>query len=99
MTQYDLGVQDAMVFTAELVKECKKRYELAKQALPAWGSGVDEKVHRYIKVYEDWMTGNLHWSLQSRRYFGTDVDHVRETLMVTIHPQLAPRGQEVIDDL
>jgi len=99
MKQHNLGVQDAMLFSANLVKECMKKYELAKQALPVWGNEIDEKVHKYLKVYEDWMTGNFHWSLRSKRYFGTDVDRVRETLVVTIHPQLAPRGQEVIGDL
>jgi len=99
MKQHGLGVQDAIIFSGELVKECMRKYDLAKQALPVWGKELDEQVHKYLKVCEDWMTAGFYWSLESKRYFGTDVNRVRETLTVTIHPGLAPRGQEVIDDL
>ena len=44
MKQHSLGVQDATIFCGELVKERMKNYELAEQALPVWGKGIDEKV-------------------------------------------------------
>jgi len=99
MKQRGIGVQGAMDFSGELVKERMKKYDLAKQALPTWGKTIDDQVLIYSKVLEDWMAAILHWSLESKRYFGKDVDKVRETLTVTIKPQMAPRGQKVIDDL
>ena len=91
MKQYSLGVQGAMDFSGEMIKQRIKKYNLAKEDLISWGKGIDEQVFTYLKVCEDWMTAEFYWSLESTRYFGTDVDRVRETLKVTIKPQMAPR--------
>ena len=58
-----------------------------------------KRLHKFLTVYEDWMAGKFYWTFKTKRYFGNDVDRVKETLMVTPHPQQPPRGQIIINDL
>jgi hypothetical protein len=99
MHQYGVDVQTAMDLSGDLVIHRMNRYNIAKESLPGWGKHMDEQIAKYCSIMEDWMVGGFYWSLESERYFGKDVEKVRDTLIVTVHAELAPRGQSVIDDL
>ncbi|KAG8980783.1 hypothetical protein FRB90_007487 [Tulasnella sp. 427] len=99
MKEKGLNVQGAMDYAGELVKGRIDLYTASKAQLPSWGPKVDADVQRYLRVLEDWMTGGFYWSLESKRYFGDQVDRVKKTLCVEILPKEAPRGQIVIPDL
>lgn len=68
----------------------------AKAALPSFGdAALDAAVARYVAAMEHWVIGNLDWSFCSKRYFGDAVEHVKETLVVTLSP---PVRHEDTDD-
>jgi hypothetical protein len=97
MHQYGVDVQSAMDRAGELVIQRMHQYNIAKKNLPVWGNYMDAQIAKYCSVMEDWMVGNIHWSLESERYFGKDVAKVRDTLAVTVirHAELTTKGQDV----
>ncbi|KAG8898776.1 hypothetical protein FRB99_007176 [Tulasnella sp. 403] len=94
-----LDIQNAIDFVGDLIASRIQLYQTTKRSFPKWGDVVDKEVLGYFKVFENWMIGSIHWSLQSKRYFGDKVEEVKTTRRVELLPRLAPTGQTYIPDL
>ncbi|THG95230.1 hypothetical protein EW026_g6387 [Hermanssonia centrifuga] len=68
------------------------RFVEGKKQLPSWDMPVDTAVNAYIKAMEHWVVGNLEWSFETQRYFGSCHAEIKRTLLVRLQPQ------EVIED-
>ncbi|KAG8926677.1 hypothetical protein FRC03_011428 [Tulasnella sp. 419] len=99
MKHENLNLQQAMDFAGQLVNDRVDLYTATKAKLPSWGPEIDAELPKYFQVLEDWMTAGFYWSLESKRYFGDQVDQVRKTLRVDLLPRQTPRGQMEIPDL
>ncbi|THH27413.1 hypothetical protein EUX98_g6776 [Antrodiella citrinella] len=69
------------------------RFVHGKSQLPSWGAAVDSAVQAYIRAMEHWVIGNLEWSFESQRYFGTRHSDIKKTLLITVIP-----SNEMSDD-
>ncbi|KAL1635099.1 hypothetical protein SLS56_001851 [Neofusicoccum ribis] len=70
----------------ELLHRCYRRWYMAHSEVPSWGERVDVQVQRYLQACLDVLKANVRWSFRSQRYFGADVDRVRETRQVVLVP-------------
>ncbi|KAF8801858.1 terpenoid synthase [Phlegmacium glaucopus] len=69
MKIYKLDLQGAVDHIADMCRESIESFQAAKALLPSWGTEIDKDVALYIGGIEDWMSGNIEWSLLSERYF------------------------------
>lgn len=87
MRELGLGLQDAVDRIGQWTRDAMDEFVAVKATLPSWDPDTDEQVGMYLRTMEHAMIGLMHWSLNSRRYFGDDVDEVRRTLSVTLLPR------------
>ena len=85
--QEKLELQEAIDYVGDLCFQCIDRYEMLRAELPSWGPEIDEQVRVYVEGLGDWMIGNLVWSFETERYFGTDGAQVRSDLAVALLPR------------
>ncbi|KAJ5719773.1 hypothetical protein N7493_007351 [Penicillium malachiteum] len=57
--------------------------------LPSWGQKVDAQVQQYIAALQRVPQANLYWSFISRRYFGSELEKIRESMTVHLCPRQA----------
>ncbi|KAF2086500.1 terpenoid synthase [Saccharata proteae CBS 121410] len=69
-----------------LLHGCYRQWYIAHSKIPSWGEKIDVQVQRYLKACVDVLRANVHWSYKSQRYFGKDVQRVRETRQVPFIP-------------
>ncbi|KAF8656780.1 hypothetical protein AX16_002332 [Volvariella volvacea WC 439] len=62
--------------------------------LPSWGPKIDADVACYFKAIGHWVIGNLVWSFETQRYFGTQHEEVKQTRVVALRPSELPEGME-----
>ena len=53
--------------------------------IKSFGPEVDAAIRSYLHGIEQWVYGNVAWSLETGRYFGSD-DEVKRTLVVKLVP-------------
>ncbi|KAJ8497019.1 hypothetical protein ONZ51_g762 [Trametes cubensis] len=94
MTHKGLGLQEAANYIGEHWKTLIKTYLDAKKSLPNWGVKIDHEVVQYTMALESWVIGNLNWSFESLRYFGSTRHEVRRTLVVRLHLRQIEEGDE-----
>jgi len=87
MKQFNLDVQQAMDRAGELVRERVECFNALYQQLPRCFGPVDLDVQRLVDGMAQGVSGNLHWSYESRRYFGSCGLAVKETRMVGLLPK------------
>lgn len=72
MKERNLDLQPAMDLAGELSLACITTFENNRKALPSWGNDIDRQVDLFVQGLQDWIIGSLHWSFDSRRYFGSE---------------------------
>lgn len=88
------SLRESMSFIEDLIEGRWNMYAAEKKALQPWGSTIDQDVATYLLSMEQWVIGYLHWSLSTERYFGTAVEEVKKTRVVTVLPRKGKSGQE-----
>lgn len=84
-------LQGAADYVEVHFRELAAKFEDAKSRLPSFGEELDAIVDKYIMATECWIIGNMEWSFDTRRYFGSDGPKIRESLIVELYP---PRNEE-----
>ncbi|KAF8524713.1 isoprenoid synthase domain-containing protein [Hysterangium stoloniferum] len=69
MKIHNSDLQEAVDRIADMCRESVESFQAAKALLPSWGTEIDKDVAMYIGGIEDWMSGNIQWSLFLERYF------------------------------
>lgn len=82
----NITVQAAMEYAMGMIDSAISRFFEECANVPSFGPDVDPKVHAYIKGVELYLSGSVFWHLESERYFGPRVKHVKDTLMVELRP-------------
>ncbi|KAF8483210.1 terpenoid synthase [Gautieria morchelliformis] len=86
MEHHDLDVQGAVDHIADLCRQIIPAFCKSRAELPSWGPEVDKDVSRYIRGLESWMSGSLHWSFITERYFGPEVLEIKQSRVITLIP-------------
>ncbi|KAG7085298.1 Sesquiterpene synthase 10 [Marasmius oreades] len=85
MKHKNMSLQSACDYVGLYCEELVNRYLSAKARLPSWGSSkLDGDVARYAEACGHWVKGNLDWSFETIRYFGTAPYEVKRTRLVTL---------------
>jgi hypothetical protein len=82
----NITVQAAMEYAMGMIDSAINRFFEECSNVPSFGPDVDPKVQAYIKGVELYLSGSVFWHLESERYFGPRVKHVKDTLMVELRP-------------
>ncbi|KAK8214398.1 isoprenoid synthase domain-containing protein [Phyllosticta capitalensis] len=70
----------------ELLHGCYRQWYISHSEVPSWGEKVDVQVQQYLQGCLNVLKANVRWSFKSQRYFGKDVERVRETRQVVLIP-------------
>ncbi|KAK1834419.1 isoprenoid synthase domain-containing protein [Podospora conica] len=99
MKQFGLGVQDAIDKAGELSDQRMAQFvHLYSHWLPRWVGPVDLDVQRLVHGMAVCVSGVLHWSYESERYFGKRGLLVKETRRVRLLPRSEVVGTQPVPD-
>ncbi|KAK4244583.1 isoprenoid synthase domain-containing protein [Corynascus novoguineensis] len=87
MAQFGVGVQEAIDRAGELSREKTDRFNALYGLLPRWVGPVDLDVQRLADGMAQCVSGVLHWSYESHRYFGTRGLVVKRTRTLRLLPR------------
>ncbi|KAG2141844.1 isoprenoid synthase domain-containing protein [Suillus clintonianus] len=87
MVDQGLDLQGAVDYCGRLCNISLQRFEENLAMLPSWGEEVDKQVAIYIRGLQSWITGSLHWTFESARYFGKDAHIVKRERIVKLLPK------------
>ncbi|KAF5022161.1 hypothetical protein F66182_5748 [Fusarium sp. NRRL 66182] len=76
--------QQAVDYIGEMLYDCYRRWYAALVDLPYWGEGIDRDVIKFVNGCRNIALGNLHWSLYTFRYLGTEGPEVKRTRMMRL---------------
>jgi len=90
MKEHGLTLQGAMDFVGEEIHEHGSRFISLMKEVPTF-DGLDDDasqaLDRYIWGLGNWVTGNIYWSYEGGRYFGTHGLEIMEHRLVEISPK------------
>jgi len=88
MSQFGLGMQEAIDKAGKLSAEKMARFEfLYRRRVPRFVGPVDLDVQKLIDGFAQCVSGVLHWSYESQRYFGTRGLEVKRSRRLRLLPQ------------
>ncbi|TFK72973.1 terpenoid synthase [Pluteus cervinus] len=98
MKEHALSLQEASDAVGDHCAKLVDVFLSGRQRLPSWGPAVDSDVRRYIEGLSRWMRGNIEWSFESQRYFGTQHAEIKETLFISLRPSEVPLDSDSDSD-
>ncbi|KAG9094400.1 hypothetical protein FRC06_010835 [Ceratobasidium sp. 370] len=99
ITMWDkqLDLEGAMDYVDQLTRKRVQEYVEAKKQLRSFGPELDPQVALYVQGIEYWVQGSIDWTFMTPRYFGAEVEKVRDTGMVDIMAPIAPPPPIVVE--
>lgn len=92
MKQFRLGIQEAIDKAGELSDlKIERFYTLLKQ-IPGDLGPVDRDLQNLVNGMAQCVSGVMHWSYESHRYFGAGGLDVKRTRVVHLLPKLKKSG-------
>ena len=88
MKQFQVDVQQAIDKAGRMICENIEAFNTLYRELPRWVGPLDLEVQRLVDGFARWVSGSLHWSYESHRYFGTRGLEVKEARLVELMPHL-----------
>lgn len=82
--EYSLDLQSALDCLGSLADCLVLRFRRDRRELPSWGPVLDSQVNMYINGLGNWVRGNDCWCYESRRYYGENGEHVKETRKIEL---------------
>ncbi|PPQ86910.1 hypothetical protein CVT25_009796 [Psilocybe cyanescens] len=86
MHHHAMSLQEAVDYVGDLCAQTIDTFCRNKERLPSWNPEIDDMVARYVQGLQDWIVGSLHWSFQTRRYFGEQGMEVKKHRVVKLLP-------------
>ncbi|KIK62503.1 hypothetical protein GYMLUDRAFT_164402 [Collybiopsis luxurians FD-317 M1] len=84
MKEYSIDLQAAADYVGVYFEQLMKCFLDARTRIPSFGLEVDAGVVRYLDAMAHWVRGNLDWSFETERYFGSKFENVKETRIVCL---------------
>ena len=94
MRHHGMTLQEAVDFVGGLCKQAIDRFIENRARLPSWGPEIDAQVQVYVQGLADWISGSLHWSFDSERYFGKKGAQIKKDRIVRLAPVMV---SELVD--
>ena len=96
MESKGLNLQEAADHAGVLFGDLVSRFIAERKKLPSWGPDLDRDVGRYVDAIGHWVVGNLYWSFETPRYFGSALEDVKRTRIVKLRPRKAKSKSDEI---
>lgn len=87
-----MGVQEAIDKAGELSNKKIERFYTLSQQIPRWVGPVDLDVQKLVDGMAKCVSGVMHWSYESQRYFGTRGLDIKRTRILQLLPKLKSNG-------
>lgn len=88
MEHHNMTLQQAVDQVGELCRQTIDTFAENLKRIPSFG---DEKLDKDVQTYVDglryWISGSLHWSFKTERYFGKDGEQVKKTRIIKLLPK------------
>jgi hypothetical protein len=81
------NLQEAADHAGVLFGDLMSRFVAERKKLPSWGPDLDRDINRYVDAIGHWVVGNLCWSFETPRYFGSALEDVKRTRVVKLRPR------------
>ncbi|KAI1428000.1 isoprenoid synthase domain-containing protein [Xylaria sp. FL1777] len=88
MKEFGLSVQDAFDEAGKLSNTKMDRFHHLYYNLPRWIGPVDLDVHKLVDNIAQCVSGVMHWSYESQRYFGKRGLMVKQTRVMQLLPKV-----------
>ncbi|KAF5359149.1 hypothetical protein D9756_002983 [Leucocoprinus leucothites] len=95
MIHYGLNLQEAVNFVGQMCSQAIQNFAHDRKCLEeeaekelGWDKEVIEMVRKYADGLEHWISGSLHWSFETERYFGKRGQEVKKNRIVNLSPKL-----------
>jgi hypothetical protein len=82
-----LDLQQAVDRVGEMCKQTIDTFIENQARVPSWGDRLDKDVKMYVNGLREWISGSLHWSFLTKRYFGDNGQVVKATRVVELLSQ------------
>ncbi|KAI0780394.1 terpenoid synthase [Trametes elegans] len=82
-----LDLQSAVDFVGDLCKQTIDAFIDNQRKIPSFGPELDRAVGMYVQGLQDWISGSLHWSFMTERYFGKGGAAVKKHRVVRLLPR------------
>ena len=87
MKEKGFNLQEAADHAGVLFGDLMNRFIAERKKLPSWGPDLDRDINLYVDEIGHWVVGNLHWSFETPRYFGSALEDVKRTRVVKLRPR------------
>lgn len=84
MHAYGMSLQEAIDWTGERIEEFINEFVDLEQKLFWTDRGLDQSVREHINTIASVLRGYNCWAFEAERYFGKDLDAVRESRTVVL---------------
>ena len=98
MKQFNLGVQGAINKAGQLSDQKMQQFMHLYLQVPRWVGPVDLDVQKLIHGMAACVSGVLHWSYESQRYFGSHGLQVKQTRRMRLLPKSKVVGTQPVPD-
>ncbi|KDQ61070.1 hypothetical protein JAAARDRAFT_125196 [Jaapia argillacea MUCL 33604] len=87
MMYHGHDLQSAIDHIGDMCRDTINTFIANQAKVPSWGTEVDKDVAAYVQGLQEWIVGSLHWSFQTKRYFGDNGQEVKKTRIVNLLPK------------
>lgn len=92
MNQHQLSVQEAMDETGHLAEKKMDRFYHLYPQVPRYVGPVDLEVQTLVDGMAQCVSGVMHWSYESQRYFGKRGMEIKHSRQVRLLPKIKMNG-------
>ena len=79
-----LSITEALEYVKKEFAGFLRIMEHSTAEIKSYGPEVDAAIRSYVHGMEQWVYGNIEWSFDTQRYFGSDHEEVKRSLVVKL---------------
>ena len=84
MRTKNLSIKEALAYVEQEFTGFLRIMEQSTAEIKSYGPEVDAAIRSYVHGMEQWVYGNIVWSFDTERYFGSNHEEVKRTLVVKL---------------
>ncbi|PBK67986.1 terpenoid synthase [Armillaria solidipes] len=87
MNERKCDLHDALLWVEDLHRSTRSKFLTLWTEIPSWGPEIDAIASQYLHGIANWVRGNVCWSFEGERYFGSNGKAIQQHRMVTLLPK------------
>ncbi|CAF4202334.1 unnamed protein product [Adineta steineri] len=90
------SIQQAMDQAGQMVIDVYAHFERLRRQLLSWGADIDAQIEKFVDGMGKLLRGNLRWSFETPRYFGSEREEVKRTKCIKLLPPKTTVQENII---